>query len=159
MIDRKETTKLLSEHLEHYINPKLDPRIYWAKEVTFNYGTPEQFRVDYMKYIPLNNSVSGLEHGDVYCFEIKSCMEDFNSGHGLNFVGDYNYVVCPNDMENEVRKYLPYNVGIMVPTNDKFNPFNLTIAKKAHRTDRKKPLLECIFMMYRSFQRDERKGH
>ena len=37
--DRKEITQLLSKALEHYINPKNDSRIYWAKEVTFDYGT------------------------------------------------------------------------------------------------------------------------
>lgn len=37
-MDRKETTKLLSQLLEKHINPRNDPRIYWAKEVTFDCG-------------------------------------------------------------------------------------------------------------------------
>ena len=156
MINRKQITEELSRKVENYINPKNDPRIYWAKEVTFNYEQENQFRIDYMKIIPLNNTQSGIEHSDIYCFEIKSCIEDFNSGHGLNFIGDYNYIVCPNNMIEEIKLQIPYCVGIMTPTNDT-NPLSLTIVKKAHRTDRKKPLLECLFMMYRSFQRDERK--
>lgn len=39
MSNRKEITKNLSNLLEKYINPTNDPRIYYAKEVTFNYGT------------------------------------------------------------------------------------------------------------------------
>ena len=131
MTDRKETTKLLSESLEHYINPKSDPRIYWAKEVTFDYGTSNQIRVDYMKYKPINNTISGLEHGDIYCYEIKSCYDDFVSGHGLNFIGDYNYIVCPTDLIDLITPMIPYGVGLISFTNDKFRPNSMTVFKNA----------------------------
>ena len=36
---RKDTTLELSKRTEKYINPYNDPRIYWAKEVTFDYGS------------------------------------------------------------------------------------------------------------------------
>ncbi|MFV0553067.1 MAG: hypothetical protein ACK5L6_14255, partial [Anaerorhabdus sp.] len=61
MRSRKETTIELSKALERYINPKKDPRIYYAKEVTFDYGTSSQVRVDYMRFNPVNNSLSGIE--------------------------------------------------------------------------------------------------
>lgn len=35
MTDRGQITEMLSLSLEKYINPQNDPRIYWAKEVTF----------------------------------------------------------------------------------------------------------------------------
>ena len=38
-MNRPETTSTLSEMVEKYINPHKDPRIYWAKEVTFDYST------------------------------------------------------------------------------------------------------------------------
>jgi hypothetical protein len=93
--ERKEITKRLSQELEKYINPNDDSRIYWAKEVTFDYATDHPVRVDYMKFVPLNTSVSGIEKGDFYCYEIKSSVEDFNSKNGHNFLGDYNYYVMP----------------------------------------------------------------
>ena len=156
-LNRKQITEELSQKTEYYLNPKKDPRIYWAKEVTFNYGRDNQFRIDYMKIVPTNNSISGLEHSDIYCFEIKSCYDDFVSGHGLNFIGDYNYVICNRDVANYIQPMVPYGVGIMIPSPDVFNPKTLSVFRKAKRMDRKKPLLECLFMMYRSFQRDERR--
>lgn len=69
---RPEITAELSTMIEKKINPNNDPRIYWAKEVTFDYSTNHAVRVDYMKFVPVNNSVSGIEKGDCYCYEIKS---------------------------------------------------------------------------------------
>ena len=65
-MNRPETTKWLSKLLEEHIDPKNDPRVYWAKEVTFDYGSVSPIRVDYMQFEPVNNSVSGIEKGDVY---------------------------------------------------------------------------------------------
>ena len=39
MTNRHETTTNLSAMLEKYLDPHNDPRIYWAKEVTFDYAT------------------------------------------------------------------------------------------------------------------------
>lgn len=64
---RPEITQMLSKLTEQHINPHEDTRIYWAKEVTFDYSHSAK-RVDYMRFKPLNNSVSGIEKGDFYCF-------------------------------------------------------------------------------------------
>ena len=64
MSRRPEITAMLSLALEKKINPHNDPRIYWAKEVTFDYSTNHAVRVDYMRYKPVNNTVSGIEKGD-----------------------------------------------------------------------------------------------
>lgn len=112
---RPEITAKLSAMIEKKINPHNDPRIYWAKEVTFDYSTDHAVRVDYMRFVPANNSVSGIEKGDCYCYEIKSSAEDFRSGHGLNFVGDYNYLVMPTDVCAAVSLEIPHYVGIYVP--------------------------------------------
>lgn len=98
MSNRTEITSLLSLSLEKHINPKNDTRIYMAKEVTFDYATSNTKRVDYMQFKPANNSVSGIEKGDFYCFEVKSSVEDFHSPNGHNFIGDYNYYVMPEDV-------------------------------------------------------------
>ena len=58
---RKEVTQRLSLLTEKYINPHNDPRIYWSREVTFDYASAHPIRVDYMKFKPINNTVSGIE--------------------------------------------------------------------------------------------------
>lgn len=68
---RPEITKQLSELLEKHIDPHNDPRVYWAKEVTFDYATSNTVRVDYMLFKPINNSISGIEKGD-YSKNFKS---------------------------------------------------------------------------------------
>lgn len=60
---RPETTKWLSELAEKLINPNKDSRIYWAKEITFDYITSNRIRVDYMRFEPLNTTISGIERG------------------------------------------------------------------------------------------------
>lgn len=47
---RPEITAKLSAMVEKKINPHNDPRIYWAREVTFDYYTDHAIRVDYMKW-------------------------------------------------------------------------------------------------------------
>ena len=155
MSKRTEITKELSFLLEKYINPKNDTRIYMAKEVTFDYATGHAIRVDYIRFKPVNNTVSGIEKGDFYCYEIKSSVEDFHSGHGLNFIGDYNYLVMPKEVYMIVQKEISYFVGVIVPTENNWR--NLEVIKKAKRKNREKPLSEMLFMMFRSAARDKYK--
>lgn len=97
-MSRPEITKILSISTEKNINPNNDTRIYWAKEVTFDYSTTAAGRVDFMRFKPVNNSVSGIEKGDFYCFEVKSSVNDFHSKNGHNFLGDFNYYVMPENV-------------------------------------------------------------
>lgn len=167
---RKEITTALSGLVEQYINPQKDPRIYYAKEVSFNYGAvspayvgKKDFindaetwgRVDYMRFKPLNNSISGIEKGDFYCYEIKSCAEDLHSGHGWNFIGDFNYFVMPAEVYEEEKDLLNsiYEIGVIIPEAD-----HLIIVKKAQRKDRKFPVSAMLLFMFRSSSRDMRKG-
>lgn len=155
MSERKEITKMLSELTEKYINPHKDPRIYYAKEVTFDYATAHAVRVDYMKFKPANNTVSGIEKGDFYCYEVKSTEDDFNSGHGLNFIGDYNYIITTSETYEKIKNKLPHYVGVLTPSDDPWR--SLESAKKAKRKDRTRPLSEMLLMMYRSAQRERDK--
>jgi hypothetical protein len=140
--------------LEKHIDPQNDPRIYWAKEVTYDYATGHMVRVDYMRFNPLNNTVSGIEKGDFYCYEVKSSVEDFHSKNGHNFIGDFNYYVMPSDVYEAVKNEIPYSVGVLTPSMQ--HGF-LESVKKAKRKDRDKPLSEMLLMMYRSARRDTRK--
>ena len=95
-------------------------------------------------------SVSGIEKGDVYCYEIKSSVEDYRSGHGLNYIGDYNYLVMPESVFDALRDRIPYFVGVLIPDLDN----ELKTVQNAKRRDRTKPLCEVLLMMYRSTQRE-----
>lgn len=152
---RKDITKILSLSLEKRINKYNDPRIYIAKEVTFDYSTAHAIRVDYMRFKPVNNTVSGIEKGDFYCYEIKSSVDDFKSGHGLNFIGDYNYLVMPEDVYATVSRDIPHYVGVYVDDgmNYKGKWYELKYIKKARRHDRNRPVSEMLLMMFRSCAR------
>jgi len=149
---RSETTKALSEMAERLINPRNDPRIYWAKEVTFDYATDHSIRVDYMRFKPVNNTVSGIEKGDFYCYEVKSSVEDFHSKNGHNFIGDFNYYVMPMEVYEAINLEIPYKVGVYCPDRRE-----LRLIKKAKRTDRERSVSEMILMMFRSAARDRMK--
>ena len=84
----------------------------------------------------MNNTVSGIEKGDFYCYEVKSSVDDFHSKNGHNFIGDFNYYVMPAEVYAAVSLEIPYNVGVLVPTDDMWR--SLVSVKKAKRTDRKK---------------------
>lgn len=156
-MNRPETTQWLSKLLENHIDPKNDPRIYWAKEVTFDYGSVSPIRVDYMQFKPVNNSVSGIEKGDVYCYEIKSSVEDFHSKNGHNMIGDFNYYVMPKDVYEKVRFEIPYKVGVMCPETFEstfFERTTLVTKENAKRSDRTRPVSEMLLMMWRSSRRE-----
>ena len=152
-MERADITADLSKRTEKYINPYNDPRIYWSREVTFDYGTSHQVRVDYMKFKPKNNTVSGIEKGDFYCYEIKSCVADFNSKNGHNFIGDFNYYVMLKELYEQVKQHIPYNVGVLIPSKCG----TLESIKKAKRTDRTRAVNEMLLMMFRSANRDRAK--
>lgn len=160
MSNRPEITEMLSLSTQKHINPHSDPRIYWAREVTYDYATSGMVRVDFMKFKPINNTVSGIEKGDFYCYEVKSSVEDFHSKNGHNFLGDYNYYVMPGEVFEKVKNEIPYNVGVFVPDSMHYrgNWYNLKSVKKAKRKDRERPALEMLLMMFRSAAREVRKN-
>ena len=159
MSNRPEITTVLSISTEKYITPHGDPRIYWAKEVTFDYATSNAVRVDYMKFKPVNNTVSGIEKGDFYCYEVKSSVEDFHSKNGHNFIGDFNYYVMPEDVYEKVKDEIPYKVGVLVPEKKNYRGewYDLKSVKKSARKGRERPVSEMLLMMFRSAAR-ERNG-
>ena len=148
-MSRSEITKRISTALEHYLNPYGDPRIYVAKEVTFDYGSENTVRVDYMLFRPENNTPGGIEQGLFYCYEVKSCKEDLLSGHGTNFLGDFNYLVMDKGMYEKLSGYIPYAVGVFELCDG-----GLVCVKKAKKTTRKRPVTEMLLMMFRSANRE-----
>ena len=156
MSDRPEITKMLSLSLQKHISPHDDTRIYWAKEVTFDYATEHPIRVDYMRFKPVNNTVSGIEKGDFYCYEVKSSVDDFHSKNGHNLIGEFNYYVMPEEVYEKVRNEIPYYVGVYVPDGAHYRGqwYNLKSIKKARKRDRSRPIAEMLLMMFRSAARD-----
>lgn len=162
-MNRKEKTKFLSDLL---VQEKLNQRgTYWASEVTLNMGTSNMKRVDFMRFEPVNQSVSGIEKGVFICYEVKSCREDFKSGNGVNFVGDKNYIVTDMETYKKIVNDIPWRVGVMVPIpfmrdkHDEFDsPTNLEtdirwemkVIKYAGVKDRVYSMCELLFCMLRS---------
>lgn len=164
-MNRTETTRFLGELLKR---DKLCKRgKYWASEVTLDYGTNEVKRVDFMQFEPpYQYSVSGLEKGIFICYEVKSCKADFNSGFGVNFIAERNYLVMPMKTYKEVINEIPHNVGVLCPvhiSNDKYSEFEnpielyddtaywkLETIRAAHQRERKRSIIELLFCMLRS---------
>lgn len=159
---RPEITKFLSEML---VAQRFCGFKYWASEVTLNYGTINQKRVDFMQFEPKNTTVSGIEKGEFICYEVKSCLDDYKSGHGKNFEGDRNYLIMPMELYGYVHRELDYYTGVMVPIprgstqqNEFNNPtpldksllWDLTIVKNAHIKNRRYSTAELLFCMLRS---------
>lgn len=155
MATRPETTKQLSALVEKDLLGNGDTRIYWAREVTFDYATNHAVRVDYMRFDPVNNTAGGIERGDFYCYEVKSSVEDFRSGHGHNMLGDYNYYVMPKAVFDEVRTDIPFHVGVYCPEEMLGGAYTkLMSVKKARRITRKRSASEMLLMMLRSANRE-----
>lgn len=108
-----------------------------------------------------NNTPSGIEKGDFYCYEVKSSVEDFHSKNGHNFLGDFNYYVMPEEVYAAVSNEIPYNVGVYVPDglNHKGTCYDLKCIRKARRKDRDRSVQEMLLMMFRSAARDRRKDN
>lgn len=158
MSNRPVITAMLSLSAQKYINPYNDPRIYWAREVTFDYATSNAVRVDFMKFKPVNNTVSGIEKGDFYCYEVKSSVDDFRSKNGHNFIGDYNYYIMPEEVYEKIKNEIPYGIGVFVPEKKNYRGewYDLKSVKKATRQDRSRPVSEMLLMMFRSAARERK---
>ena len=115
---------------------------------------------------PHQYSISGLEKGIFYCYEVKSCKADFNSGFGKNFIAEKNYFVMPMKLYKEVINEIPHYVGVLCPIpfdrdtytefenptelNDCIPCWRLEIIKNAHQKERNKSIIELLFCMLRS---------
>lgn len=115
---RADTTRMLSSLVEKRLNAR---RMYWSAEVTFDKFTDHERRIDYVAFKPYTPEYRyecySVELGTFECYEVKSCLEDFDSGHGLSFYGDENYLVCPTELADYLHRSarIPEGVHILVP--------------------------------------------
>lgn len=122
MESRKEVTRCLSELVEKRITGR---NMVLSREVPFDKGTSSERRVDYVAFRPFmpeqRLEPSSLELGTFEFYEIKSCIADFESGHGLTFEGDENYLVTVPDLAERLRveHRIPDDcTAVLVPTSD-----------------------------------------
>ena len=115
---RRETTAELSEKV-------------WARLcrenalVASEVWVDDARRVDFVAYRPhrprdrsSNHATAAeLESGTFTFVEVKSCMDDFTSGHGKTFEGDENWLVCPRGLADKLHEkmQLPRNCKVVCP--------------------------------------------
>lgn len=118
-MSRADTTAELSGLARRKLS-RLTP--WWASEVPVDGGAAGSGVVDFMAYRPRTSghpagSDGEVELGTFYFVEVKSCMADFESGHGLNFHGDVNWLVCERDLADRLREEgrVPFGCKVYVP--------------------------------------------
>ena len=96
---RAEITDILSNALANQVLQRRNAYTYWAHEVEFQRPL---VRVDFVSFEPffshMRTDAVSVEKGVFSFYEVKSCMGDLKSGHGLNFDGDVNYLVMPVEL-------------------------------------------------------------
>lgn len=114
-MNRAETTELLCALLERDVLSGT----HWAREVKYLKLDGSIGRVDYMGFKPRTQvhgpSASAVEGGQFTCYELKSCMADYKSGHGLNFIGEKNVMVIPMALYKQLPQDELAKVSVYVP--------------------------------------------
>lgn len=164
-MDRKEITKFLSDLL---VNDRFQGiGKYWAREVSIDYGTKDVKRVDFMQFVPSGVvSVSEIEKGRFISYEVKSCLADYNSGYGKNFLTEQNYLVMPMELYKKVVKEIPHEIGVICPIPEEKsipeefdNPtpldaegvrWRMRVVLSSMPIGRKRSMVELLFCMLRS---------
>lgn len=78
----------------------------------------EAHRVDFVAYHCGSGYANAAAERGTFCFvEVKSCMDDFTSGHGRTFEGDANWLVCPRKLADALhgKLQLPRNCKVLCP--------------------------------------------
>ena len=117
-MNRSAITLLLSDLLRRDV---LEGTQY-ASEVKYQKADGTLGRVDFMSFKPREQrygpTAASVEGGKFTAFEVKSCKDDFASGHGLNFIAERNCLVMPMALykDDEVGNYVGfYDIAVYVP--------------------------------------------
>ncbi|WP_312540910.1 hypothetical protein [Enterococcus sp.] len=115
-MSRNDVTRSLSDLVRKKLTNNCT---FWAEEVELDFG---KARIDFVGFKPFNIMQNGMnaaaiDKGTFSFYEVKSCMADFNSGHGKTFLGDENYLVCERSLAEELyqKGLLPGSVKVLVP--------------------------------------------
>ena len=151
-VNRVETTTMLSALVEK----RLDSRTsYWAREVSFDRGTPNWRRIDYVGFKPYTPNYAvepvSVELGIFSCYEVKSCLADFESGNGLTFYGDENFLVTTRELAEQLHEMLrlPRNINqvlVPTPTGDRLQEL-YDLSNNGSASYRHRPASEMLYAM------------
>lgn len=126
---RTETTARLSALVEKRPTSRAS---YWAREVGFDRGTPMWRRIDHMGFKPHTPNYAvepvSVELGTFSCYEVKSCLADFESGNGLTLYGDLNHLVTtrePAEQLHDMRR-MPRNINQVLARRKATGPHRST---------------------------------
>ncbi len=111
--------------------------------------------MDYMAFRPAaraDTATDGdVERGTFSFFEVKSCMADFESGHGLNFEGDENFLVCERELADELYRALrlPVAAAVLVPDKSRTRLIEAYHAPDPYHTGRTRSAAFLLFQIMR----------
>lgn len=114
-------------------------------------------RVDFVAYRPhrprdrsSNHATAAeLESGTFTFVEVKSCMDDFTSGHGRTFEGDENWLVCPLELADSLASKGMLPKGAAVYSPDSRGALRKRYDTSEFRQVRVAPAIELIWAMLR----------
>ena len=94
-------------------------------------------------------SAAELESGTFTFVEVKSCMDDFTSGHGRTFEGDENWLVCPLELADSLASKGMLPKGAAVYSPDARGALRKRYDTSEFRQVRVAPAIELIWAMLR----------
>lgn len=115
-MNRAEITSLLSSLLRRDVLLNTQ----YASEVKYMKRDGTYGRVDFMSFKPREQrygpTAAAVEGGKFTAYEVKSCKDDFESGYGLNFIAERNFLVMPMALYKQLADAVAYaDVGVYVP--------------------------------------------
>lgn len=163
MSGRSDVTALLSGLVEKRLRSR---RMFWAPEVSFDKGAQAERRIDYVGFKPFTPGYAvypaSVELGTFECYEVKSCMQDFTSGHGLTFYGDLNFLVTTREFAEELesRMLFPHEInGILIPNRPENALITFGYMEKGYRygsqSYRKRVASEMLWQIMQARHHDD----
>lgn len=165
-MSRKEITALLNKQLVNQRLTRRNAYSYWAHEVVVSRHLEGKgdMRIDFMQFEPYGyhtcTDVGAIELGTFTCYEVKSCIEDLKSGHGLNFIGDENWIVMPVEAYEDYNKaitsnqelwYATYGAGLLLYGKGRSgHPTFFEIPTSSLHTMRRRSASELLLCMMRA---------
>jgi len=167
-MERKEITSLLNSELIRCRLTRKNAHSYWAHEVeVYNEYKRMTTWVDFMQFEPGWHHTARypgcVEKGTFTCYEVKSCIADIKSGHGINFYGDENFLVMPVEVYPKYKEeliggkldeYLPvhynYNVLLYGKLRNGWRGFRAIEGGHIGDIPRTKPASELLLCMMRA---------
>jgi len=162
---RKEVTETLSRELAEKVLTVKGRYNYWAAEVWLDRYTDHESRVDFVSFEPLGGPTytdgPHIERGRFSFYEVKSCVADLKSGHGLTFEGDDNWLVMPVEMWEPYKQAVHEDEALYAKTRlascllygsrrGKAGFFMVNEPFRADWLARRRPASELLFCMMRA---------